>query len=430
MKPNAICRQIILDRPQGPDDALILNGLYRATAIEKTEIELLEVSRSARSVIYAGHDDLFVFIPHGSYRFWSRALNGGAVSAQLHRLAFAARLALTSRKVMRLARRGPGALISAGRAWLEARRHKGQVLATRLSDGAMRPPANTVVRDILTPVPVPEDLRAVSIVIPTKEHVELLSACIASLRLVRDISIDIIVVDNGAERPAMVRYLADIGEHDGIQVVRLDIPFNFSRLCNYGARFARHPFLCFLNDDIEGLDGEWLGVMLGYAARPDAGVVGARLLYPSGDLQHAGIASNLIPGPGHPWLGTPRQEWERNPFVMTSGEVDAVTAACLLIQTRLFGEVGGFDEQAFAITINDVDLCLKVKALGLKTVYAAEATLVHKEGQTRRADDRPDQVARRNAELRAYCERYPLASRFSVFYPQELRRDTALGVPA
>ena len=270
---------------------------------------------------------------------------------------------------------------------------------------------------------------AVSIVIPTRDSVEMLKACILSLERIAGLAIEIIVVDNGATRPEARAYLDAIRSRPGISVLLLDIPFNFSRLCNAGARLARHPVLLFLNDDVEALDGVWLLRLLSFLACADTGVVGARLLYPSGDLQHAGIASNLVPGPGHPWRGQSRPEWERNPFVTTVGEVDAVTAACLGIRRDLFFNLGGFDEENFAVTINDVDLCLRVKALGLKVVYVPEATLVHKEGQSRRSDEHPGEAIRRRAELAAYVRRHRHAASVSCFYPSYLRRDTDQATP-
>ncbi len=331
------------------------------------------------------------------------------------------------RKIAALARRGPRAILSAMTSVKRVRAATGGIVGARITGNAGTVADLVLTRDILAPAAIPETMRAVSIVIPTKAHVELLRACIASLSLIDDVALDIIVIDNGATAPDMLAYLGGLAERPDVRVARHDIPFNFSRLCNLGAAMARHPVLCFLNDDIEACDGTWLSTMLGYLARPDTGVVGARLLYPSGDLQHAGIATNLVPGPGHPWLGLAPDRAATNPFVTTSGEVDAVTAACLIVRKDVFGAVGGFDETDFAITINDVDLCLRIREEGLKIVYAADAVLIHKEGQTRAADDRPDQIARRRAELRNYFLRHPQVARLSVFYPPQLRRDTDRG---
>ena len=267
---------------------------------------------------------------------------------------------------------------------------------------------------------------AVSIVIPTKVHADLLQACIQSLAL-SPVSKEIIIVDNGATRPDMIACLRDLSMRPGIRVLRHDAPFNFSELCNIGAQAARYPTLLFLNDDVEAVDAYWLTAMLAYAGRGDVGVVGARLLYPSGDLQHAGIATHLVPGPGHPWRGLPQNQWRGHPVIDRPGEVDAVTGACLMIRRDLFQQVGGFDEEAFAITLNDVDLCLKVRARGLKIMYVPQATLLHKEGQSRAADDSPTQAARRGRELKAFYQRYDVYAHESVFCSVNVRRDTDSG---
>ncbi len=234
---------------------------------------------------------------------------------------------------------------------------------------------------------------------------------------------DIIIVDNGATDPAVLAGLERLAARSDVRVIRHDAPFNFAELCNLGARQARYDTLLFLNDDVEALDGDWLGAMLAFTARPDVGVVGARLLYPSRDLQHAGVATNLIPGPGHPWRGMGEAEWREHPLIAAAGEVDAVTGACLMIGRALFDALGGFDQQAFAVTLNDVDLCLKARARGLKVVYAPQATLLHKEGQSRRRDDDLAEQVRRERELAVFYDRYPEAARRSVFYPVWLRRD-------
>ena len=428
MSFDSVSRHLSLDSVDGPTDATTLGGMYRVTAAAPTEIELVDADTLVRSVIYAGQDETFLFIPRARYLLHSRALGGSAIAAQLVPVTAVGKLVFAIRKIAALARRGPRAILSAMTSIKRMRATTGSIVGARIAGKAGTAADLVLTRDILAPAAIPKTMRAVSIVIPTKAHVELLRACIASLSLIDDVALDIIVIDNGATAPDMLAYLAGLANRADVRVARHDIPFNFSRLCNLGAAMARHPVLCFLNDDIEARDGTWLRTMLGYLARPDTGVVGARLLYPSGDLQHAGIATNLVPGPGHPWLGLAPDEAATNPFVTTSGEVDAVTAACLIVRKGVFDAVGGFDETDFAITVNDVDLCLRVRERGLKIVYAADAVLIHKEGQTRAADDRPDQIARRQSELKTFFLRYAASARHSVFYPERLRRDSDAGI--
>jgi GT2 family glycosyltransferase len=339
-------------------------------------------------------------------------------------MGLAARLAFLGAKAWQVVARGDG--LAAGLTYLRSRtsaRSQATVQAARLSG----PPANSAMpsgtRPPLEPAAVAPGL-AVSIIIPTKDRFDLLSACIDSLAAIADVPYEVIIIDNGAMAPAMLGVLDALRARDNVRVVRRDIPFNFSQLCNDGARLARNPLLLFLNDDVEALDGHWLSAMRGFMGRPDVGVVGARLLYPSEALQHGGIASNLIPGPGHPWRTVTPEVWRHHPLLAQAGDVDAVTGACLMISKAVFDRLGGFDEDAFAIALNDVDLCLRVRGLGLRVVYAPQATLWHKESQTRAPDQAPEEIERYRRELAVFYRRHEAAARSSVFYPNDLRRDT------
>lgn len=163
--------------------------------------------------------------------------------------------------------------------------------------------------------------------------------------------------------------------------VRYEGPFHFSRMNNLGAEAAEGEILVFLNDDIEPLHPPWLYKLAAQAQRPDIGIVGARLVYPAGTLQHAGIAIGIGDGCGHPGRSmnaTPYWNWTN----MTR-DVAAVTGACLAIRKDLFHHLGGFD-QAFPVNYNDADLCLRVRKAGYRVLYEAGAVLLHRECQTRK----------------------------------------------
>ncbi len=415
-------------------DAVPLEGTYRldgayrvAVAGGAVEIECLDTASLLRSVIYAMPGrDMVVRVPCGDYRFWLRPLGHGELSRlTLSPMGIMDKARFLVVKAWEVLRRGDA--VAVGLSLLRGRvgaDRPGSIQAARVPGVGQEVQAWPAVgRAPLEPVVSPRDL-AVSIIIPTKERVDLLKACIESLAMVEDVPYEVVVIDNGATGAAMLAYLADLSRRENVQVARWDIPFNFAKLCNEGARLARHPVLLFLNDDVEAQDGHWLSAMRDFAARQDVGIVGARLLYPSDQLQHAGIATNLIPGPGHPWRDAPRTLWEAHPLLAQAGDVDAVTGACLMVRKTTFERVGGFDEVNFAIALNDVDLCLKVRALGLRIVYAPQATLWHKESQTRQADQAPQEIERYRRELAAFYSRHEAAARVSVFYPHDLRRDT------
>ena len=158
-------------------------------------------------------------------------------------------------------------------------------------------------------------------------------------------------------------------------------PFNFSRMNNLGARTATGEVLVFLNDDVTPLEPSWLERLVAQAQRPDVGIAGARLLYPSGALQHAGVAIGITDGCGHLGRGTftPRY-W---PWLALTRDVAAVTGACLATRAALFRELDGFAEQ-FPVNYNDTDLCLRVRQAGYRVVYESGAVLRHTECQSRR----------------------------------------------
>jgi GT2 family glycosyltransferase len=172
------------------------------------------------------------------------------------------------------------------------------------------------------------------------------------------------------------------GVHTGLTVARVPYsgPFNFAAMNNLGAGKASGAILVFLNDDVEPLDAGWLTALVAHAERPDVGVVGARLLYPSGAIQHAGMAIGVMEGTGHPYRGTFASAWWH--WLPFTRNVAAVTGACLAIRRTVFDELGGFDE-AFPVNYNDADLCLRARAAGYEVIYEPGAVLRHEECRTR-----------------------------------------------
>lgn len=156
--------------------------------------------------------------------------------------------------------------------------------------------------------------------------------------------------------------------------------FHYARMNNLGAGAARGEILVFLNDDVTPLDRDWLTALVAQAQRPEIGAVGARLLYPSGEVQHAGMAIGIMDGAGHPLRGTKGNPYW--PWLDTARNVSAVTGACLAIRKNVFDQAGGFDP-LFAVNYNDVDLCLRLTNAGYAILYEPAATLRHDECRTR-----------------------------------------------
>jgi GT2 family glycosyltransferase len=225
---------------------------------------------------------------------------------------------------------------------------------------------------------VPPNAR-VSIVIPFRDQPALLANCLRSLKRSTFANLEVVLVDNGSEDPRTGRVVARASAVFDLRLVSRPEPFNFSRLCNAGACAATGDHLLFLNNDTEVLSRRWLERMLALCADPDVGAVGATLLYPDRTIQHAGMLPRSDGLWVHPYRGEPASAHTELREVRS---VPAVTAACLLIRRDLFDSLGGFDE-SLPLTMNDVDLCRRVRERGKLVLVTPRAKLVHYEGLTR-----------------------------------------------
>jgi GT2 family glycosyltransferase len=246
----------------------------------------------------------------------------------------------------------------------------------------------------------------VSILLPTRDRPDLLSACLAGIeRTHYPGPLELVVIDNGsADRRALE--LLEHAERNGAKVLREPGPFNFSRLNNRATACATGEVLCFLNNDVEPLTDDWLSRMVVHALDASVGAVGALLLYPSGRIQHAGVAIGLGRAAGHVQIGVNPDDRRFWTWHQVSRRVSAVTAAVMVVRKEAFLAVGGFDEEAFPVAFNDVDLCLRLDRAGLRNIFVAEARLTHRESESRGDDRRPEHAERFAAELRRLQERW------------------------
>jgi len=187
-------------------------------------------------------------------------------------------------------------------------------------------------------------------------------------------------------------------------------PFNYSAINNAAARQCDSPVLLFLNDDTLVIESEWLTAMVELIERSDVGAVGAKLLYPDGRIQHGGVIMGPFENCGHAFKGLDgsRQHYFDLPDVIRN--VSAVTGACLMTKTRVFEEVGGFDEDKFAVAFNDIDLCLKIGAAGYKVLYTPHALLYHCEAYSKTDNDlipHPSEVAEMQRKWSSVIARDP-----------------------
>ncbi|MFJ4153805.1 glycosyltransferase family 2 protein [Pseudomonas sp. NPDC089752] len=252
----------------------------------------------------------------------------------------------------------------------------------------------------------------VSILVPTRDQLAMVSRCVESIfERTRYPHFEVILIDNQSETEAARHWLAGLEAMPSarLRVLHYPHPFNFSAMNNQAAAAARGEYLLLLNNDTEVIDANWLDELLNHALRPEVGVVGARLHYPSGKLQHAGVVLGLRGPAEHPWLGLDPEA----PSYMGRSQLDqnfsAVTAACLMIRKSVYEQVGGLDEQAFGVSYNDVDLCLKVGQAGYLTVWAQRAVVMHEGSVSQVALDPHNKSAKRLRfvqEQRAFYERW------------------------
>jgi glycosyltransferase involved in cell wall biosynthesis len=228
----------------------------------------------------------------------------------------------------------------------------------------------------------------VSLIIPTRDRLPLLSRCLESImEQTAYRHYEIIVVDHGsrsAEAANFMTGLAGLGEAR-LRVLRQDGPFSLAALMNAGAREARGQHLVFLHDDVAALHPEWLHTLVGHAHRPGIGAVGARLLSSDGRLQHAGIVLGLSGLADLVGGGATIDDPGYLDRYACDQEVAAASAACLLVRRDAFDSVGGFDEREYPVFLSDVDLCLRLTAAQWRIVWTPQATLLH-DGPTKLAE--------------------------------------------
>jgi GT2 family glycosyltransferase len=281
--------------------------------------------------------------------------------------------------------------------------------------------------------PLPEPVPRVSVVIPTRDRVDLLGRCLETLfALTRYPDYEVVVVDNRSVEAETSAFLRAAAARWPLRVVPDDGPFNFARLNNCGVAAASGVVAILLNNDTEIVEAGWMRELASHACRPEVGVVGARLLYADGSIQHAGVALGVGGIASHYGAG------QRPDIVDHAGRlglicgVTAVTGACLAIRRDLYGFLGGMHE-ALPIAYNDIDLCLRVRDGGWRVVYTPHATLIHHESRSRGYDTGPDKARRLARDAAVIRARWPHAYRHDPFYnPNFSRRraDFSLGKPA
>lgn len=276
-------------------------------------------------------------------------------------------------------------------------------------------PAGEGALRIVHPLPAPRP--AASLIVPTRDRLDLLRPCVESLLAADWPDLDLVVIDNGSREPETRAYLGALAAAGRARVLPWPGAFDFAAMNNAAARIARGRLLVFVNNDVVADDPAWLARMARHALRPEIGAVGAKLVDGAGRIQHGGIvlgtggglvthAHRHFPGDAPGYLGR----------LTVAHRVSAVTAACLMVEADKFAAVGGFDAERFAVDFNDVDLCLRLNAAGRHSLMVPEAVLHHYEGLSRRRT--PEAAARHAREIAAFETRWgPLLAQDPHYHP-------------
>ena len=248
----------------------------------------------------------------------------------------------------------------------------------------------------------------VSIIIPNRDHAEELRRCVVSIReKTRWSNWEILIIENNSTEEETFRYYEELKKDRRIRVISREGPFNYSAVNNLGAREAKGEMLLLLNNDTEVISPDWIREMAMYAQRQDVGAVGAKLYYPDGTIQHAGIGIGIAVAAGHYHKGFPGDSGGYYGRLKYTQDVSAVTGACMMIRRKVYEELGGLDE-GFSVMFNDVDLCLRMREAGYLVVWTPWAELTHYESRSRGAEDETPEkrkffVKETNRFLRKWC---------------------------
>jgi len=242
---------------------------------------------------------------------------------------------------------------------------------------------------------LPLEKPEICIVIPTRNNKLTLEKCINSIfEKTTWENYKILIVNNDSDDAETVHYLHSISKNEIVELLDYNHPFNYSAINNFALKRVDAEYVCLLNDDVEIISPDWLKELAGPMQQKDVAVVGGRLWYPNGTLQHGGVVLGVGGVGGHVHKFLPMGEVGYFGKTNICCEYSAVTAACMLIKRSVFIQSGGFDEENLAVAFNDVDLCIKIRELGYKIVYTPFAELYHHESLSRGNDFDQDKLTR------------------------------------
>jgi GT2 family glycosyltransferase len=268
---------------------------------------------------------------------------------------------------------------------------------------------------------LPDQAPRVSLIVPTRDRVELLSNCIDGLLNRTDYpDLEILIIDNASVEPATLAFFDSLKNEPRVRILRRDGPFNFSGLNNDAVAEATGSLVGFINNDIEVIEPGWLSELVSHAARPGVGAVGAKLIYADGKIQHAGVILGVLGVAGHTHKGFNRHDYGYFSRLQLCQNLSCVTAACMVMPKDVFERIGGFDANNLAVAFNDVDLCIRIRQAGYQVIWTPYAELYHLESASRGSDLTAENRDRFAAEVKYMLDRWGDVLRNDPYYNPNL----------
>jgi GT2 family glycosyltransferase len=248
--------------------------------------------------------------------------------------------------------------------------------------------------------------KTISLIIPTRDQVDMLERCINSIqRYTEWLNLEIIVIDNNSIEEKTLTYFRSLHKQ-AIKILPMPGTFNFADLNNRAVQEAKGDIIGLINNDIEALHEGWLEEIVGHLLSPGVGAVGGKLLWPNGMVQHGGVILGVGNVAGHYGNNLADEDWGNHGRNQLVQQVSAVTAACLFLRKSDYIQVGGMDSKAFPVAFNDVDLCLKLRKQGKKIIWTPYARLLHAESASRGHEDTPQKSTRAQREINQLRQRW------------------------
>ena len=268
---------------------------------------------------------------------------------------------------------------------------------------------------------VPEPRPLVSLIIPTRDKLDLLRGCVKSILTKTTYKpFEIIVVDNGSVEAETLAYFRKIRRRKNVRVLSWDRPFNYSALNNFAVSQSKGAIVGLINNDIEVISPDWLTEMVSWAVQEDIGCVGAKLYYANDTIQHAGVILGIGGVAGHSHKYFPRHHIGYYSRLKLVQNLSAVTGACLLVRKTVYEKIGGLDEKHLTVAFNDVDFCIRVREAEYRNVWTPYAELYHLESVSRGLEDSPEKQMRFRKEVVFMKDRWSEKLTKDPFYSANL----------